>query len=179
MKFVAPPPRRTRQDETLYPPLVVRLDGALNGTGKTYQGRQPFVVLSLLDEGGKASLSPSRNDLLSGNLAGIVNPLNHLANGSRGSSTGPVLGVATFEDVTIRAPGRYRLQASLFQPDAEGTGGPLQEMVSDVIQVDKWGGIVKDPCICPESRYDCGWKVVHNLFFSHRRQKIQNTMLAC
>ena len=155
MELVVQPPSHIRPGDQLHPPVIVRLDAhTASAAQQAHRGERLFAVLSVTNENGTATLSPPRSDLVRGNVAGSLQMLENeggsrgggesSASGGSGRGGRQEIGFLSFPNVAIRESGRYRLRVSLLafsaQGPASGSRGPVQEVLSDLVEVDERAG---------------------------------------
>jgi hypothetical protein len=124
MEFAVVPPPRVAAGVPLRNPLVVTFSGGSVAPADKRAIWAPcvlpdlsgiWVFLSLTTAETRENLAPPREDLFSGKRADSIHPVHLEQRGQR-----PTLAVATFPDLVINKPGRYRIRVNIIDMNAYG-----------------------------------------------------------
>jgi len=141
MNILIEPPNQIRPGHLLSPPLILRLDQPPCEHSQAPSPNDPtllWAVVSLFSADSETPIAPPQIDLLLGNPVDSVHPL-------APEIPGREVGFVSFPDLSIREPGRYRLQISLIRMNSVGPssnappfegGTNMQHTFTRVINVD-------------------------------------------
>ena len=146
LTILVQPPNQVRPSRQLYPPIVVRVEQqARQGPGGFYVGEPSLLWawVSVVAEGDEtAILDP---DLLQGTPVDSIQGLAASVENGNTEWSDRVIGYASFSDIAIREPGRYKIMISLIRMNVNADlnesgwegGVNLQRILSRVIRVDR------------------------------------------